>query len=140
MIPNLLNAIMVEIKQINQSETNFSNHKKEPSLHITYSPAFRIPAIMIHKATKMIREATGAVSLSRELEGPIIDADGYIIVRKIDLQTLSKTLALNDRIISYGIIGSETSCKFYLVGFKEAAQYSDIGTHTLEQWFFQDRS
>jgi len=140
MIPNLPNPIMVEFKQVDTSSTVYSDPKKEPSTYVAYQPAFRVPGIMIHKKTKIIRESTGTAVSPRELGGVIEDADGYVIVRKVDLQEQGKTLKLDDRIISYGKPGSETQCKFFLVGYKEAAHYDDVGTHTLEQWFFQDRS
>lgn len=139
MIPNLLNKITVEIKKVKKSGTQFHNGKKEPSTYVAFQTKFKIQAQIFFKKTKIIAEATGGKITTRELGGIIEEADGYIIVRKVDLQLLSKTLELGDRLVSYGDNGKEIECLFYMVGFKEGSHYSDQGNFTLEQWFFQDR-
>lgn len=139
MIPNLKNPIFVEIKQVDTTSTVYRDRRREPSLSVSYQPSFRIPAQIYFGDKAVIHESGGSPPTSRELGGVIEDATGYIIVRKSDLKEIGKTLNLDDRLVSYGQPGAETICKYYLVGTKDAAHYSDVGNCTLERWYFQDR-
>lgn len=139
MIPELQNPIFIEIRQVDETDTVFRNRRREPSLRVAYQASFRVPAQIFFGDKAMVHEAGGSNVMTRELGGVIEDADGYIIVRKADLQELGKTLKIDDRLISYGKPGSETTCEFFLIGTKDAAHYSDVGGCTLEKWYFQDR-
>jgi len=139
MIPELQNPIFVEFKQVDTTATVFSDRRREASLRVAYQASFRVPAQIYFGDKAMIHESTGAKPITRELGGVIEDADGYIVVRKVDLQEIGKTLKVDDRLVSYGRPGSETECKYFLVGMKEGGHYSDVGNCTLEKWYFQDR-
>jgi len=139
-IPNLLNPIFIEVAKVDQAKTQYSNAKRASSTFVAYQSTFRIQAQVFFGKTEVSRESTSAPHMPRELAGNVIDTDGYIIVRKVDLQELGKVLEKNDRIVGYGIPDVEwTDCKFFLQGFKNAAHYEGVG-FTLERWDFQDRN
>jgi len=141
--PNLLNPILVRISKIDKSGTVYTGtpgNRREPINVIKKQVSFNIPAQIVFVEQEFVKDAKPVKADPRQLSGDIILADGYIIVRKSDLKELSKTLESNDRIISYGNTGKEIACKYYLVGKKDAAHYSDQGQCTLEKWYFKDRN
>lgn len=138
-IPKLQNATTVEIGQINEDKTAYSNRRREPINHVQRFANFKIKAQIFFGETEFIGDAMGMKPSERNLAGSIMNAKGYIVVRKLDLQTLGKTLSKGDKLSSYGNAGSELSCEFYLLGKKDAGQYSSVGQCTLEKWFFEDR-
>ncbi len=137
-VPNLLNPILVEISQIDEDDTVFKPRRREPANRVSRPTAFKVQAQCYFGKQEYLDSASG--SDSRNLEGHIKIASGYIIVRKSDLVTVSKELSVGDKLISYGNVGQETSCEYYLIGKKDAAHYSDQGKPTLEKWFFEDRN
>lgn len=139
MQPNLLNSISVEIKQIDEDNTVYSNSRREPANRVKRFAAFKINVQLYIGEMAMLSSTKGKNPNERNLGGNILDAKGYIIVRKKDLSSKGKTLKEGDKISSYGKIGKEIYCDYYLIGKKDAAHYSDIGQCTLEQWFFEDR-
>jgi len=140
MQPNLLNPILVEIKQVDDSATVFSNRRREPVNRVKRSVSFKVNAQIVFMENVYIDATKGKSPDERNLGGVIENAVGYIIVRKTDLQSVGKTLDIGDQIVSYGNVGVEEDCKYFLIGKKDAAHYSDIGQCTLEKWFFEDRS
>jgi len=136
--PNLLNPILVEIKQIDKNATVYDPRKREPVGVIVWQPPFKIQAQIFFGKEQYWSSATSVPDL-RTLGGVLSIAEGSIVVSKFDLQVLNKTLSENDMIVSYGNIGRETSCQLILVGFKSAAHYSDIGQCGIEKWWFRDK-
>lgn len=138
--PNLINKVLVEIVQTDESATVYDPLKREPINMVRRQTSFKINAQMYFQAQEFLETANTKAPEPRNLAGSIIVADGYIIVRKSDMESAGKSLSVNDKIISYGNAGKETTCEYYLVGKKDAAQYADIGRHTLERWYFKDKN
>lgn len=138
--PNLINKIPIELKQIVEDETVYNNRRREPSNRVKRSSAFKLNAQIFFGESEFMDAAKGANPDSRNLGGKILNAAGYIVVRKRDLTVLGKTLKIGDKITSYGKAGKEIQCEYFLIGKKDAAHYSDIGQATLEKWFFEDRN
>jgi len=136
--PNLLNKILIEIEQIDESRTSFSNRRREPVNYVKRKQSFKIDGQIIFVEDPYLGAAK-TVPEDRELAGKLFQAVGYVVVRKNDLKILGKELAIGDKIKSYGNVGNETQCEFYLLGKKDGGQYSDKGSTTLEKWFFEDR-
>lgn len=135
--PNLQNPILVEIKQMDDGKTRFSNRRREPVNRVKRQTAFKINAQIIFVENNKI-DAANARPETRSLGGIIENAIGYIVIRKIDLDNLGKDLDVGDKIISYGTL-NPVECEYYLIGKKDGAHYADTGGVTLEKWFFEDR-
>lgn len=139
MQPNLLNSITVEIKQVDQDKTVYSNRRREPINRVKRYSSFKIKAQIFFGDSEFLESAQGSSPDDRNLAGNILNAKGYIVVRKKDLLKKEKELKVGDKISSYGNTGYEKPCEYYLIGHKDAAHYSDVGQCTLEKWYFEDR-
>lgn len=137
--PNLLNPILVEIKQINREKTVWDDKKKQPVGVVVWDKPFKVQAQLYLGKDQYWSSAT-SVPDPRTSGGLIEVTEGYIVVRKSDLFMLGKTIRTMDVITAYGKIGSEIKCDFVLVGKKDAAHYADIGQCTLEKWFLKDKN
>lgn len=138
--PNLINHIPVEIEQIKEDKTVYSNRRREPSNRVKRSSSFKINSQIFFEEGGFLDAAKKANPDSRNLGGSILNAIGYIVVRKRDLVVKGKILKIGDKITSYGKAGKEIQCEYFLIGTKDAATYSSTGQATLEKWFFEDRN
>ena len=138
MQPNLLNAILVELQQIDESGTVFDNRRRGTSNVVKRSISFSIQAQIVFVDGEFIEKSKGKNPDERNLAGNVLSTMGYIIVRKIDLDAQNKELKNGDKMISYGT--PEKPCELFLIGQKEAAHYTDKGHNTLQKWYFQDRN
>ena len=136
--PNLLNAILVEIRQLDKDSIVYDPRKKEESNVLVWFPPFKIKA-QIYFGKEQYWSSATAVPDPRSLGGVLAVAEGYIVVSKYDLMMLGKELKDGDMIISYGHDNAETACDLIIVGHKSAAHYSDIGRCGLEKWWFKDK-
>lgn len=139
MQPRLLNPISAEISQIKEDETVYDNRRREPVNRVKRYTTFRIDAQIFFMENAYVEGAVGTKPDDRNLAGNIVNAKGYILVRDKDLLELGKELKVGDKIVSYGKIGKEKPCEYFLLGSKEGAHYSDQGNTTLVKWFFEDR-
>lgn len=139
-IPNLINPIFVEIKQIDETKTVYNNRKREPANRVKRSTSFKIQSQIFFGKQEYVDSAQKGQASEQNLAGAVLIAEGYIIVRSLDLQVQGKTLSPGDKLVSYGNIGQEKQCEYYLIGKKDAAHYSDQGNCTLERWYFADRN
>lgn len=137
--PNLLNTILVEIKQLDKDSTIYDPRKKEESNIIAWFPPFKMKA-QIYFGKEQYWSSAMAVPDPRVPGGVIEVAEGYIVVSKYALTLIGKQLQEGDMIISYGNNGIETECGLILVGNKSGAHYSDIGQCGLEKWWFKDEN
>lgn len=139
MLPNLLNAIYMNIEQINQARTVTYNRRRGPANVVKRNVKFKIKAQIFFVEDEFIEAAKKSPD-TRGLSGKIEKTAGYIVVRKVDLEKISKSLKTGDKIVSYGNVGKETASNLFLIGKKDAAHYADRGRPTLEKWFFEDRN
>ena len=139
-VPNLLNPILIEISQIDEDSTVYHDIKHEPANFISYETSFKINVQIFFGRQEYLEPASSGPTNNQNLTGMVKIADGYIIVRTVDLIDKGKTLSTGNKIINYGNIGMENECEYYLIGKKDAAHYSDQGKPTLEKWFFADRN
>jgi hypothetical protein len=137
-LPNLINSTLVEIEKIDEDKTVYDHRRREPINRIARAQSFKVQAQIFWQEDQYVEPVQGRPS-NRNLAGEILNSVGWIVVRKIDLQRIGKTLSRGDKIKSYGNSGKETQCEFFLVGKKDGGQYSDQGNTTLEKWFFEDR-
>jgi hypothetical protein len=137
--PNLLNAILVEFKQINRKDTVWDDKKKQPSGVIVWEKPFKTNAQIYFGKDKYWSAAT-ATPDPRSMGGIVQESDGYVIVRKFDLQSVGKELKTGDIISGYGRTGENVKCELLLIGMKNAAHYADMGQCTLERWYFRERN
>lgn len=137
--PNLLNATYIEIEQIDEDNTVYHDRRRNPANVVKRKTKFKIKAQIFFQDQDLI-EAAKKDTNAQGLGGNVELAYGYIIVRKFDLSNISKTLKNGDKIVSYGNVGSEIACEYYLFNKKDAAQYADKGGTTLERWYFEDRN
>jgi len=136
--PNLLNSILVEIKQVDKDSTVYDPRKNEESNIIAWFPSFKINT-QIYFGKEQYWSSVMAVPDPRTPGGVIEVAEGYIVVSKYELALLGKQLQEGDMIISYGNDNAETECGLILIGVKSGAHYSDIGRCGLEKWWFRDK-
>ena len=126
-VPTLIHPVPVKLRQISRSTTFYDDDAREPIQHAT------------RLATKTIQ---GQVSWKSQFDighnkaGTVLNASGYVLFRKIDLDAQSIVLQDNDRIIQIGTRDTDV----YINKLVPTGHYPDIGGHTMIKAFFADRA
>jgi hypothetical protein len=125
-IPNLIHPIPIVFRQINESTTIYDEHHREPVQQSKWGSN-----ITVMGQIKWAEEK----ALTIAVNGKILNADGYVLFRYIDLQAKTVTLKGNENITSIGGVNQD----LYVLKLRPVASYNDVGGSTMVKAFFEDR-
>lgn len=125
-IPNLIHPIPIVFRQINESTTIYDEHHREPVQQSRWGSS-----ITVNGQIKWAEEK----SLTITVNGKILNADGYVLFRYIDLTAKGVTLKGNENITKIGA----TNYDLYVLKLRPTASYDDVGGSTMVKAFFEDR-
>jgi hypothetical protein len=126
-IPNLIHPTTIGVEQKNSGNTIFDEHTNEPVRQADRNTPVTFQAQVAWNDHDRISEERGGFY---ELE------EGYILVRKVDMNDLGIELEIGDKIVS---IGDETGLNLYITRFQFRASYPPYGP-TLTRCYFEDRA
>jgi hypothetical protein len=124
-VPNLIHPVTVTVQPLDRAGTISNGRRRAPVKVIARSTSVSFEAQAVYNATKRTAVDSG---------GLMERVDGYLVARKADLDALSYTPGLGDRIVT---VGGQTGLKLYVTE-TEATAYRD-GDHTLWVIEFDDR-
>jgi hypothetical protein len=125
-LPNLLHPVDVVIEQHDESAQVFEDREQMHGQRSTTS-------ITVSAQVRWGSEAVMAAQSSGIRE----EGDGYILVRKYDLDAAGVTVSLRDKIVS---IGWQTGLELFIIREEPIATYPDQDGPTLIKYHFQDRT
>lgn len=125
-IPNLLDPVPVEIRQIDRGTTFEDPDAREP-----IQQAARKNVVIVQGQAKWGAQ----LQRGHERGGSTEGSAGYVLFRIIDLNAKSITLGQNDRFSKIGNIDTDV----YIERLEFTAHYADQGGPTLVKAHFRDR-
>lgn len=123
--PNLINAVSVQIKPLDKPNTVFDQRTRQPVKHVARSATVTLTAQVQWTSLNKGRASHAGI---------IMDADGYLIFRKIDLEAAAYSPGHGDKLIS---VGSQTGLELYITSLEPCGHYG--GDYTLLLARFADR-
>jgi hypothetical protein len=131
MIPNLLNAVDVDIEQLDTSATVYDSDFREPVQQANHS---------VKKTVKgQVKWSEGRMYGSEMATTPIgveDNAAGYVLFRFVDLEAKSIVLKNNDRFVKLGKIDTD----LYVIALQPCGHWSDQKGATMIKAYFLDRA
>jgi len=125
-LPNLLHPVPIQVSQLDTASSLYDDEAREPIQQATRSTVVTIPGQVKYGSS---REASFHLGGLRENER------GYVLFRQVDLDALSVTLKINDRIVKIGqIVQSADISRIEPVG-----HYPDQNGATMVRAYFSDR-
>lgn len=126
-LPNLIHPVPVIVQQKDDSSTFVDDDFREP-----VQQSARLVDVTVPGQIKWFNEDELQVNHG----GVEVEADGYVLFRRVDLAALGVTLNLNDRFIKLANVETD----LYIVGFRPEGHWPDQGGSTLLKAFFRDRT
>lgn len=125
-IPRLLHAVDIIVERIDRASTLYDDDAREPISQAERKTSITIPG-QVKWASQYSLEMTKA--------GARENSSGYVLFRKVDLDTAGVTLQDNDRIAKMGHV----ECDLYVDRMEWCGHYADQGGPALLKAFFSDR-
>jgi hypothetical protein len=127
-VPNLLHPARITLVQRSPGTTEVDVDAREPIQSAAYVAAVNIQGQPRFKSLGM------AAQYHRG--GPVIETDGYVLFRYVDLAAASITLAHGDRITQIGHLVVD----IYIERLEPTAPYPDQGGNTMVKAHCKDRA
>lgn len=125
-LPRLLHSVVIEIQQIDRTGTFQDDDAREPVQIVKRNITKQLPG-QVKWGSQYNLEPTKV--------GPTENSDGYVLFRKVDLDSQSITLKSQDRIIKMGHVETDV----YIVNFEWIGHYTDQVGPTMLKAYFIDR-
>lgn len=126
-IPNLLHPIQITIEQWNVGDTLYDEYTREPIQQASRASYVTIQGQVSWNIKDEVVMGAG---------GAVLNAEGYILFRYVDLQSKGVVLKRQDAIKKIGW----QDVNMYIVAFKPMGHYADNNGATLLKVFFGDRA
>lgn len=127
-IPNLLHSAAITLVQKAPAASDMDVLAREPIQSVAYA------------APRILRGQPNFQSLGLVAEykrgGPVINTNGYVLFRYVDLNAAGVTLAHGDRIIQIGHLVVD----IYIERLEPTAPYPDQNGHTMVKAHCKDRA
>jgi hypothetical protein len=117
--PNLIHAIPVKLRIAQKSTTKFDPDTGDPIGKVRRSVDKTVNGQPCWKNE----------SYTVTIDGKKIEADGYIMFRRIDLATAGFTIDTEDQVITIGSGAAAKSVNYYIVAIQLRAHYPEFGGH-----------
>ena len=125
-LPRLLHPVPIQIQQISTATTEYDHDAREP---IQFAQRQTV------KTVQGQVQWGAAMSEQHTRGGAVESADGYVLLRYVDLQAQGITLQREDRFVK---LGNETT-DLYINRLVPVGHYPDAGGATMVKAFFDDR-
>jgi hypothetical protein len=125
-LPNLIHPVPVVIQNRNDAKTYVDDDYREPVQQSARLSNKTVPGQIKWFSDEELRAGHGGVSS---------EADGYVLFRRVDLESQGVTLALNDRFIKLGSVDVD----LYIVSFRHEGHWQEFGGPTLIKANFRAR-
>jgi len=125
--PRLIHPVAILVEPSVVAETIYDEDAREPVQHLRRAASVELPGQVNWGQSADLEMTEG---------GAVMGADGYIVFLKEDLDALSVTLKINDRIKKTGW----NVVDLYIVRLQWMGHYPDMGGATLLRAWFRDRA
>ena len=124
-VPNLIHPLSVTLEKSDKANTFFDDDSREPVRHVART-SYTV------KAQRSYSRAANPAYTAAGVNETVL---GYILARKTDLDALSLTLQLGDKITAIG----HRATSLFVAQVEDVAHYSDTSGSTLVRAYFNDR-
>jgi len=125
--PNLIEPSPVLLERLNKASTVYDTNAKQPLRQTR-----RLAAVTLSAQISSTRDHRTAYKFTAQ-GGAQAEAEGYLVLRRKDLEALSVSFQRGDKITSM----AGNAVEYYVVGLQRAGHHH--GQHQLEFWFYSDR-
>lgn len=131
MIPNLIHPARIVIRQTNRAGTTYDDDARE-AIQIVERSA----DVVIMGQPKFQAEGEGVSKVTFTENGRQLEAAGYILFRKVDLDSLGVTLDAGDQVVQIGHLEVD----LYIMRLVPTGHYPDQSGASLFKAYLEDRA
>lgn len=129
MLPRLLHPIPVVIERLDTDNTIYDENAREPIGLAARKTSVTIDAQISYDSSQIVSE----------FYGNTIKTNGYLIFRRVDLESANIMPVLEDKIVKLGTGDAAVTTALYIVGIDYRAHYPDQGGWTLLKCWYSDK-
>lgn len=127
-IPNLIHPIDIDIEQISKGTTIYDPDTREPIQQVDRASLVTIKGQPRWRSLDSVRMERG---------GDEVDAKGYIVFRKEDLDASAIMININDKVVR---IGHQTGLDYYITKIEWIGHLPRFNGPSLMKAWFDDRN